>query len=112
MYIHQLALDAGEDIYHDPDFQIMIESYFTYLRGLTSTVSQSVEPAIGHKYEGDFYGLLSYLKVPKKYHNIILRFNGLHCTGDYMRDRLSIAVPSLNEIDLIKAVYETRVTKY
>lgn len=112
MYIHQLAVEAGEDIYHDADFQIMIESYYTYLRGLDTTVSQAVEPAIAHKYEGDFYGLLSYLKIPKKYHNIVLRFNGYHCTGDYKRTNLSIIIPSLNEIDLIKAVYETRISKF
>lgn len=112
MDIHQLALEPGEDIYHDPDFQIMIESHFTYLRGLSTTVSQAIEPGIGHKYEGDFYGLLSYLKIPKKYHNIVLRFNGFHCTGDYNRNILSITVPSLNEIDLIKSVYETRTSKF
>ena len=111
MYIHNLAAITGEDVYYDPNFLIMIESHFTYLRGLDSVISQTVEPAIAHKYEGDFNGLLNHLNIPKKYHNIIVRFNNLACTNDYTRDMLTFYVPSITEIDLIKSIYETRKTK-
>ena len=111
MNIHELATDAGEDVYYDHDFMIMIESHFTYLRDLQTTTRQTVEPAIAHKYQGDFNGLLNYMRIPKQYHNIILRFNGMRCTGDYTREHLYFLVPDINEIDLIKSIYETRNTK-
>jgi hypothetical protein len=107
MRIHQLADDPGELAYYEPEFLNMVESHFTYLRGLERTATISVKEGDAYRFEGDFHGLLNFLRVPKQYHLVITTFNGLRHPADYDKDNLLISIPPLEEIDLLKAVYET-----
>lgn len=109
MRINNLVDDPGEDSYYDGEFLNMIESHFTYLRSLQNDNILSVVEGTAYKYEGDFYGLLSAFNIPKQYHLVIMGYNGLRSTTDYNKDMLSVLVPPLDEVDLLKSVYETRV---
>jgi hypothetical protein len=109
MLIHQLADDPGELAYYEPEFLNMVESHFTYLRGLKKTATLSIKEGDAYRFEGDFHGLLNYLGVPKQYHLVITTFNGLRHPAEYDKDRLIIMIPPVDEIDLLKAVYETHM---
>lgn len=110
MRIHQLMDDPGEEAYYESEFLNMVESHFTYLRGLNKTSTISIKEGDAYRYEGDFHGLLHFLNVPKQYHILIMTFNGLRHPTDYSRDTLVVSIPPLDEIELLKAVYETQVT--
>lgn len=108
MLIHDLADDPGENAYYEAEFLNMVESHFTYLQGLNKTSFMSVTDGDAYRFEGDFYGLLGSLNIPKQYHILIMTFNGLRHPSEYNKHTLTIAVPPLDEIDLLKAVYETQ----
>lgn len=110
MFIHNLADDPGENAYYEPEFLNMVESHFTYLRGLNNTTVVNIPEGDAYRFEGDFHGLLKSIGIAKQYHLLITTFNGLRHPSDYNRDRLVISVPPLDEIDLLKAIYETQTT--
>lgn len=110
MLIHDLADDPGENAYYEPEFLNMVESHFTHLRGLNKTSILPITDGDAYRFEGDFYGLLGFLNIPKQYHLIILTFNGLRHPSEYNSSHLSVTIPPFDEIDLLKAVYETKTT--
>lgn len=110
MLINTLADEPGEDAYYEGEFLNMVESHFTYLRSLNKDNMITVVEGVAYKYEGDFYGLLRSLNIEKQYHTTIMTYNGLRSPLDYDKGMLNILVPPLDEIELLKAVYETRIT--
>lgn len=58
-----------------------------------------VEPGDGYRYQGDFYGLLSYLKVDPKLFLQTLYLNNLASPYDYNGEGMLLKIA--NEVDLI-----------
>jgi hypothetical protein len=56
------------------------------------------------------FGLFDDLKISKKYHLIVAKFNGYQDPYSYMGDRMLINLPDLNEIDMLNGVYRTKNT--
>lgn len=96
-----------EDAYHDPKFLLIIETHLTQLRGSEGAKLLPIAEQQGFKYEGDFYGLLDDLKIDKKYHFIVLRVNDLLSSADYKGDLTHITLPSLSQVEILKAVFQT-----
>lgn len=98
-----------EEVYFDTDFIKHIESFMTKLRASPNIkIRNEFTPVISYKYEGDYFGLLDYLNIEKKYHYIVLRFNGYTSSSDFKGNDLYVLVPDLNEIENIKNIYLTQ----
>lgn len=105
MKINTLAEVKEQSTYFEEDYRIWIESFNPYLR--TSPEIKTVTPAIAYKYQGDFYGLLDTLSVPKQYHYILMRYNGFLHSGDYDGLNTEIKLPDLKMIDKLRQLYNT-----
>lgn len=106
MQIHNLQSN-DDSVYHEADFQLMLEAHLTYLRQ-TNIRLETVSEHQTYKYEGDFYGLLDDINVIKKFHYVTLRVNGYEHSGDYKGDRKVIVIPDFNLIEQLRSVYQTK----
>lgn len=108
MRIDDLMTYPGEDIFYDPDFRVVLDSCMTYIRNLPTTKLYILDPQQVYKHEGDLYGLLDEMHIPKQYHYSVMRINGYTSTYDLMADTTTLILPDFTEIDLIASTYKTR----
>lgn len=108
MRIHSLETPSGGTTYYDSAFLNLLEDHLDYLKKLPSNRFYTTTYQLADKYQGDFYGLLDHLQLPKKYHYIVMRVNSLLTSSDYTADQITIIIPDVSEIDLLKAVYDTK----
>ena len=106
MQIHNLTPDI-ETVYHDPDFNILLESHLTYFRSNNIKIVQVSEHQ-NYKFEGDFYGVLDDLNIPKKYHFFITRINGFSSSNDFKGNMQYIIIPDINEIEMLKNIFKSK----
>lgn len=107
MKIHELMTSEGDPTYFEEGFMQVIETHLTYLKGLSTNRPYTFSAQVADKYHGDFYGLLDYFQIPKKYHHVTMLINGLMSSSDYGYEKTSIILPDYNELELLKAVYST-----
>lgn len=110
MDILDLLTHPGDDSFYDTGFHVVLESHLTYFKENGYTVVRSIEPIYSYIYEGDFFGLLDYLRIPKCYHYFILRLNGYNSPGDLKKDTREITLPDYSVIDILQRQYQTRKT--
>lgn len=99
-----------DNTYNDPGFFILLESHLTYLRTKNNVTAVTITQHQGYKFEGDLYGLLNDLSIEKKYHYIVMRVNYYLSSADYLGDRDSLLIPDLNEVELLKQIYDSKKT--
>lgn len=97
-----------EDVYFDHDFLVMIDSHLTYLRTSVNLRPTKITAHQNYKYEGDLYGLLDDLGIEKKFHFILARVNGYASGADFKGNVAYLIIPDLNEIELLKGIYQTK----
>lgn len=103
--IHNLMTPWNDNIYFNEDFLIALKSYIPYLKRSTAITYETPTNNILYKYQGDFYGLLDYMGYSKQYFFCILLFNGLRSSTDFKSDMTTVAIPDLNEIDLLYSTF-------
>lgn len=108
MRIHDIATAAGDSGYYDQGFLNTINDHLTYLKKLPRNRVHTLTYQIADKYNGDFFGLLDHLQIPKKYHYSIMLINDLLSSSDYGMDKITLIIPDTSEIELIKSIYDTR----
>lgn len=98
-----------EEIYYNSDFMNHIESFMSKLRHSPNIkILNDFSPVISYKYEGDYFGLLQYLHVEKKYHYIVLRFNGYESSSDFKGEDTYVLLPDFSEVEAIKTIFLTK----
>lgn len=109
MTIDDLAYDVGDNTYYTAGFHDFFMSYYFYFtnpaNGLLSIVN--IEPGVALKYTGDFISLLNYLNIPPEYHWCVMVLNNLKSPTEMNKDILTIVLPDLNEIEVLKNLYES-----
>lgn len=103
-------ITAPEDVAKDRDYYDVQESHLEYLRKHRTTKVEVIGREITAKYKGDFYGLLNYLGVDKKYHYLIMRLNNLSCSSSFDGDTNIIVRPDLGTINGIFVIYSSEET--
>ncbi len=101
MQVDLLMRNDGAATYYTPAFRSAMESFMTIFRTATSTQTVTVLPGDAARYDYDFYGLLTYLKVPLNFHFTILRVNKFNDPRDYRSTILSFLMPDQSEITRI-----------
>ena len=83
----------------------LMESHLHYLRTSKNTTLVTTTGDYAEKYIGDFYGLLDYLTIDKKYRYFVLRMNGMASSEAYDGTRLSFLIPNYGEADSFLDIY-------
>lgn len=95
------------------DYYVAIESHLSVIKSASSLIA--ITGNLAAVYQGDFDGLLDYLRIPKKYHYPIRRINGYGNSLDYDGEKTEILIPggetfSSAEIDKVLAIYNSKET--
>lgn len=106
--------DSGDPLYYQDAIVNVLENFIPTLKTSIRTKIVNVQPAQALEYEGSFYGLLSSLGYPPRYHRIILRVNDMTTPWEYSRSRpmavadmLTFLLPDSREIDAIVQAQNT-----
>lgn len=83
---------STDKLYDTDEYMKFIEDNLMYFVNKEDTDLVEFEPAIGYKYEGDFYGLLQYLNIPQPNHYLIMRLNSYEAAYEFNADRLSVLI--------------------
>ena len=98
-------LETPEAYTVEEGYRVLIDSHVPYFRASSKTTTQSVEPLYGEKYTGDFYGLLDYLAVSKKFRYLVLRMNDIPSSDAYDGTQLTFLIPDASEANRVLDVY-------
>jgi hypothetical protein len=108
MQVDSLMVQDGPTSYYSQVARNVFEDFMTTLRNSTGTRTVTIETGTALRYEYDFYGLLTFMKIPPKYHHTILRVNKFTSPMDYSRANEEdiqhmqlIQIPSNDEMDRI-----------
>lgn len=81
-----LIRPSGDPAYYSPEFKQMVDDHINYMLNyvgktegdimVTTHVITLDEKNLQNRYLGDWYGFLTSLNIPQKYHWAILRLNG------------------------------------
>lgn len=105
------TMSVSDSIAIDRDYYVLLETHIAYIRSLSSYVS--IPPNTASIYQGDFDGLLENMRIPKKYHYLIRRINGIVNSVDYDGETTSVLLPggesfSTREIETIIARFKSK----
>lgn len=105
MRINRYLTTNKQSSFYEEGYRVWFESFLPYLtKNLTL---RTVTPAIAHKYQGDFYGLLDAANVPIEYHYYVMLTNGYQHPGDYDGVNTDIQIPDLPKLEILKSLYLT-----
>ena len=65
---------------------------------------RTVDNNLNTIFDGDFYGLLTAMGIPARYHYATLKVNNLTSSMDYTADMVSIALPDLSLVDHLSSI--------
>ena len=94
-----------EDLHKDRNYYEEIDAHLGYFKNHSGTTTFTVERSVAAVYKGDFYGLLNYLHIDKKYHYPIMRVNDMLCSSDYDGLKTLLIRPSETAINDVVVVY-------
>lgn len=95
-----------------PGFLELVNQHLLYLQQ-TNPKIVSVTPHQGLKYNGDLFGLLDDLKVPKFFHYPVMLINGYTSSSDFGKEQVSgefpsaLLLPDENELYRLMNIYKT-----
>lgn len=107
MQVDNLMVNEGTANYYTDDFRNVMEDFMTVFRTSPTTQVMTIDPGDAVRYEFDFYGLLTYLKVPMQYHYTIMRVNKMTSPTDYRSRMVSFLMPDQTEISRIAQTEQT-----
>ena len=110
MSLSSLQISAGEVNFQSEGFRNNIEDHLEYLKANTTTETIPVSGLQEIKYQGDFYGLLSDLKVNQDIHWITMRVNDMHSPVEFSGGMDVIKLPSRITLKKLLGRYLNSVT--
>jgi predicted nucleotide-binding protein len=92
-------------IFFTQGFVTTLEAHIAYFKQSASTQVVQLDPVRVQAHLGDFYGMLSEIRIGFEYHWFIARLNDMHSPSDFDGSTMSIFVPDTKEIDKIRMNY-------
>ncbi len=96
--------DSGSDVYYTKAWRLLVESHLTWLRSSTEMEVVAITPQLGYKYEGDFFGALTELNIPRYMHWTVMRVNGLYSSTAYNGEAVTVMIPARSTLQQLVAV--------
>lgn len=103
--------DTGAPIFHTQTWRLLIETHLPWLRTSTEQEVVAITPQVGYKYEGDFFGALTELRIPRYLHWTVMRLNGLYSPSDYNGEAVTVLIPGRAVLQQLAAVAATTQKK-
>lgn len=97
--------------YFQEDFSQVLDSHIEYLRKAGNPRVEAIDRRFLGQFRGDFYAVLSHLRVHPKYHRITMLLNGFTNPIEFNGQLDTVFIPDTDEIDGILAVYNTSRNK-
>lgn len=107
MNIDDLMYDRGASAYYGDTLRQALDDQMTLLRTSADTRSIPVDPMIRYRFVGDFYGLLTVLKIPPELHYVVMRMNQINSRTEVPEDMTAILVPDQTAVDRIRQALAT-----
>lgn len=105
-------MDAPVDQYTlTPGYRSHIESLKQILRFDPNTQAVAIPPETGYQFRGNLTGLLLQLKLPRNYHFVVMRTNGIDSIHDIDETRTVLYIPSIQVMDQMMKLYQQSLTK-
>ncbi|WJJ54882.1 baseplate wedge protein [Xanthomonas phage RTH11] len=104
---------TGGEIYYTNTWRLLVETHMTWLRARNESQMVAVTPQIAYKYEGDLYGALTELNIPRYMHWTIMRINGLLSPADFKGEAVMLMVPlqeTFNSLAAVAATTQKKIT--
>ncbi len=102
MYINNLMVPAGPDIYYGHGFHVVLEDHMSFLKEHPTSRVLTLEPMLAYKFEGDLFGLLLELNIPMQLHWIVMRMNNYRAPYDFDKGTGFLIVPDESTVDMIR----------
>ncbi len=99
--------DANPSIAYTQEFHTMLENHVLLLVRSSGSQVIGIENGQAMQYDSDFFGLLTTLQVPPKYHWVTMRCNGMYSPFDYKSSITSVILPNFEEIDDLERLYNS-----
>lgn len=103
--------DSKSAAFFQKDFSSVLDSHLEYLKTAGQTRVENVDVRYIGQYIGDFYAVLSDLKIAPKYHRIVMLLNGFTNPINYDGKLRQIFIPDTTEIDSLLQIYNTARSK-
>lgn len=107
MKINDYAQGRGDFLFYTAKFRAVLEDHFSIFKNHPDTQYLTIEPGAAHRFEYDFYGLLTNINIDRKYHWIILRLLGFTSPMEVTAELRVIMIPSNAFVETIKNQYLT-----
>ncbi len=98
---------SNDAVYYTPGFLRTCESLLPKLRSSPTNTVLSIEPTLGHRYQGDFYGMLTASRIAPKYHWITMRVNDISSPDQYDGTQLDFILPDFSIVESQMVMYKT-----
>ena len=105
--VFSLTTNASDPVYNDENIRHVIEDQLPMLKRDEGTTTITVEDHLRHRFEHDFYNLLSELNVPRSAYYATLRLNGYTHPQQYTVDHETLRVPSETAIQRLHRLHKT-----
>ena len=100
--------EIGPLVYYQEEFRHVLELHLEYLRSHPTTQIVSPDEQQTIFYQKDFYGFLTYQRVPQHLHWIIMRMNFMYSPEEFTPEYKQLLQPLASTIDIIRQQYETQ----
>lgn len=98
---------SGSETFYTDGFKNELEYHLSYIIARSKATIKHLAENDALRYEGDFYGLCCFLKIPQHYIWITLRVNGYRKYEEFSRFDREIIIPDASYVDELEEAYST-----
>lgn len=106
MQINEIATSTGDDTYYERGFMLFLYEHRDELINSSKLVNLGTLDT--YVYEGDFYGLLDFLNIPKPYHYATLIANRFYSPNTDLENTFAFKLPNGELVEKLKNYYITK----
>lgn len=97
-----------DNVYCDPEFKHMLESYLTTFLKSPNLKGIPATPLQQGLYKGNFYLLLLDMNIDARFHWVTMRVNGFLSPYEYAGTDITVLIPDFQQIERLKALHQTK----
>lgn len=108
MDINNLEIPSGPNLYYDQGFINTLEDHMTLLRTDSNTDTAQIDAYKAIVYEGDFFGLLLDMGIPREFHMVTMRVNNMNSPTEFGPGREFVLLPDRNRLGRMLSLYSVQ----
>lgn len=97
----------GPAVWYEAGYRKVIEDHLHLLLSNPASRVVTIVPSEAARYDGDFYGIISSLKLPLHMVYPIMRMNQMTGPEDYRASMTTLIIPEPNELEKLRSQYNT-----